>query len=69
MNEFGLKGSITDKNFMIHVLNNFPQDYNVILDGLENCLMVTGDNALNINVICIKLSHWYEKIKNEKRRK
>ena len=30
---------------MIHVLNNLPKDYVVILDGLENHLMVIGDDV------------------------
>ena len=50
MNEFNLKGSI-DKDFMIHVLNNLPKEYYVILDGLENCLTAIGDNALTIDMI------------------
>ena len=45
MNKFGLKGSITDNNFMIHDLNNLPKDYDVILDGLENHLKVTGETC------------------------
>ena len=34
MNEFNLKGSITDEDFMIHVLNNLPKECDVILDRL-----------------------------------
>ena len=41
---------------MIHMLNNLPKDYNVVLDGLENHLIGTGDNALTV------LNHWYERI-------
>ena len=36
-------------NFMINVLNDLPKDYNVILDGLENHVMVTEDDVLTIN--------------------
>ena len=32
--EFGLKGNITDEDFMIHVSNDLLKEYNVILDGL-----------------------------------
>ena len=35
MNEFMLKGNIAEKDFMIHVLNNFPKEYGTILDGLK----------------------------------
>ena len=68
MNDFSLKGSITDENVMIHALNNLPKDYDVIL-GLENCNMVTGDNILTIDVIHEKLNHQYKQIKNKKREK
>ena len=58
MNKFCLKDSITDKDFMIHVLNNFPEDYNVILNGLENCHPATGNKVLTIHVIHKKMNHW-----------
>ena len=51
MNKFGLKGNISNKDFMIHVLNYFPKEYNVIYDGLENTLMATRDDALIANSI------------------
>ena len=69
MNEFGQKGSVSDEDFMIHVLNNLPNEYDVILDGLENRLMATGENALTINSIHEKLNHRYEKIKCKKEEK
>ena len=61
MNEFGIKGNIANKDFMIHILNNLPKEYDVILDGLENHLMVSGENVLTINVIHKKINHQYEK--------
>ena len=69
MNKFSLKGSIIDQDFIIHILNNLPKDYVVILDGLKHHLTVTGDNALTIDEIPKKMNHWYEKIKDKKRRK
>ena len=54
---------------MNHVLNNLPEEYDVILDGLESCLTATGENALTINSIREKLNHRYEKIKNKKEEK
>ena len=48
MNKFGKKAYIPDEDFVIHVFNNFPEDYNVILNGPENHLMATGDNVLTI---------------------
>ena len=49
MNKFDQKGSVSDKDFMIHILNNLPNEYDVILNGLENHLTVTGDDALTID--------------------
>ena len=69
MNEFGLKGSISCKDFMIHILNNLHKEHEVILDGLENCLTFNGDTALTIKVVKEKLNHRYEKIKRRKERK
>ena len=57
MTEFGQKGNVSDEDFMIHVLNNLPEKYNVILDGLENCLVATRENALTIDSIRTKLNH------------
>ena len=42
MRKFEPKGSISDEDFMIHLLN----DLNVILDGIVNHLISSGDNAL-----------------------
>ena len=61
MNESGQKGSITDEDFMIHVLNNLSKDYDVILNELNNHVTVPMDDALTINMIC-------EKRKNRKRK-
>ena len=69
MNKFGQKGNISNKNFMIHVLNNFLEEYDVVLDGLENCLTMTGDDAVTINLIREILNHRYEKIKVKKKKK
>ena len=69
MTDFGQKGSVSDKDFMIQVLNNLPEEYSVILDRLENCLIATGENALNIDSIREKLNDRYEKIKTKKEEK
>ena len=50
MNEFGLKGNISDEDIMTHILNYLPEDYDVILDGLENGLASNGDDALIIEI-------------------
>ena len=69
MTKFGQKDNASDEDFMIHILNNLHEEYNVILDGLENCLTATGENALTIDSIQEKLNHRYEKIKTKKEEK
>ena len=60
MNKFELKGNISSEDFMIHVLNNLPKEYDVILDGLENCCTLNDDDAMTIDVIQEKLNHRYK---------
>ena len=62
-NDFWLKGSISVENFMIHVLNDQPKEYDNILDGLENCLSSCGNDALSIKVIRARLNHRYKHYK------
>ena len=57
MNKFGNKGNVSDKDFMIHVMNNLLKEYDIILDGLEKHYIMTGDNALTIDSIHKKLNH------------
>ena len=59
MNEFGLKGSVSDEDFTINVLNNLHKEYDVIHNGLENYLKENGDNVLTIDAIHEKLNHKY----------
>ena len=51
MSEFRVKGNNSDENLMIPILNNLPEKYDIILDGVENQLMASGLNALIIKVI------------------
>ena len=68
MNEFGQKDSVSDEDFRIHVLNNLPKEYDVILNGLENHLMATGDDVLTIDSIRKQLNHRYEKLNVKKKK-
>ena len=68
MNKFGQKGSRTDKDFIIYISNTLPNDYDVILNGLENCLKATRNSTLTIDVICNALNHQYKKIKSKKKK-
>ena len=59
---------MSDEDFMIHVQNNLPKEYDVIFNGLENHLTTTGDDALTIDLICKKSNHRFKKIKVKKRK-
>ena len=56
--------SISDKDFMVKILNNLPEEYDTILDGLENRLTLdaSDSNALTIESIREKLSNRYARI-------
>ena len=69
MNKFDLKCSKTGKDFIIHILNNLPKEYYLIIKGLENHLIASGDGALNIEVICKKINHRYKNIKKKNKDK
>ena len=61
MSEFGLKVNIGNENFIIHALNNFPKEHDIIIDGIKNPLMSCWIDALIIEVIQGKLNHHYKK--------
>ena len=57
--------AISDQDFLLHILNNLPKEYDVVLDGLESRLDETGDKALTLEIVCEKLSQRYVRIKKE----
>ena len=55
---------MSDMDFMIHILNNLPDVYDMVLDSMENRLMLPdGDpNKLTIEDVRSKLNHRYDRI-------
>ena len=53
----------------IHALNNSLEEYDVILDRLENGLILLGSGVLTFKVMHKKLNHWYKKISVKKLKK
>ena len=51
MNGISLSSKMTDQDFMIHILNNLPEVYDVVLDGMESRLMLKDDGANKLMVI------------------
>ena len=64
MDSIDISTKMSDMDFMIHVLNNLPELYDVVLDGMESRLMLKdGDaNKLMIEDIRDKLNNRYERI-------
>ena len=58
MTEFEMKDYITDKDFIIHILNNLPMEHDAILNSLNICQSSTGPDAMTIEVIHGKLNYW-----------
>ena len=56
MNDFRPKRNKSE-DMMIHMLNNLPKKYDVILNGLENHLSLSGDDALMTDFIREKVNH------------
>ena len=56
--------AMSDRDFMVKILNNLPPEYDVILDGLENRLILdeSDSNALTIESIRDKINNCYEHI-------
>jgi hypothetical protein len=71
MDSISLSSKMSDQDFMIHILNNLPESYNVILYGMESRLMLADSdpNKLTIENIRDKLNSRFERIaKNESAR-
>ena len=47
-----LKSKMTNNNFIIHILSSIFEEYDIILDGLENCQTSSGSDAHMIELIC-----------------
>ena len=58
---------MSDEDSMIHVLNNLIEDYDVILGGMKNRLMLNENNPnkLTIEDVRDKLSGQYIKIREQ----
>ncbi len=69
MDEIGLVGRMSDMEFMIHVLNILPEEYDVVLDRLETCLVSTGEYRLRLESLREKLNSRFERIVSKEREK
>ena len=56
MSEFSVNSNIKNQDFIIHILHNLPEEFVIILVGLENHLATTGPDVLTIKVKRDKLN-------------
>jgi len=61
--------AMSEKDFMVKILNNLPSEYDVILDGLENRLTLddADNDKLTVEDIREKLNMRYERIKQHEK--
>lgn len=64
MESIHISTAMADIDFMIHILNNLPEEYDVVLDGMESRLMLDDSNPskLTIEDIRDKLNNRFERI-------
>ena len=64
IDKISISTKMSDEDFMIHVLNNLTEDYDVVLDGMESRLMLKENdpNKLTIEDVRDKLSGRYDRI-------
>ena len=58
--------AISEKDLMVKVINNLPEEYDVVVDGLENKLSLSGDEALTVEKMKDKLNDRYQRILDHK---
>ncbi len=61
MDEIGFLGSLRVMEFMIHVLNCLPEEYNYVLDSLETFLVSTGEDSLTNEALRVKFDSRFER--------
>ncbi len=60
---------MSDMEFMIHVLKNFPEEYDAVLESLESCLVLTEKEGLILETIGEKFNSRFDKIDSMEREK
>ncbi len=69
MDEIGLVRRMSDMEFMIHVLNNLLQEYDVVLNSLETHLVLTGEDRLTLASLREKSNSKFDRINLKEREK
>ncbi len=63
IDNISLSAKMMDQDFVIHILNNLTEEYNVVLDGMESKLILAyADwNKLMVKYIQAKLNNQFER--------
>ena len=67
MGKIGLEEKMSDMEFMILLLNNLLEEYNVVLDSLESCLVSTSEDTLTLKALWEKLNSRFQQISLKER--
>ena len=64
IDKISISTKMSNKDFMIHVLNNLAEEFGVVLDGMESRLMLKENdpNKLTIEDVQDKLSGRYDRV-------
>ena len=66
MNELELMSYISDNNFMLHIIDNLPEEYEALLTDVENRLMVESGYKLIIELMHQKLNNFFKRLENKR---
>ena len=69
MDKIGLAEKMSDMEFIIHMLNNLPEEYNVVLDRLDSHLVSINEDKLTLEALWEELNSRFEQISSKEREK
>ena len=58
---------MTDRDFLVHIWNNIPEEYDIVIDGLYGRLLKTGPGELTIEDTQDRLRNHFDVIKGWQR--
>ena len=60
--EIDASSAISDRDLMLHILNNLNPEYDAITDGLEDRIDATGDEKFTLKILRDKLCNRFERL-------
>ena len=65
MDESGLSATMTDNDFMLHLMGNLLKECETTLTDLENCFYKSVNDKLTIRIMSQKLNASYEQMQKK----